>query len=204
MVVIATSILLAVLGLWLMVGAFGRLRRRPMRGVLRLMTGGTLAALAALLWLASLSLHGFYRLTGEAPVAEIRFTQIAPQRYAAMLTTTGGDGVTYELAGDEWQLDARILKWRGYAQVLGFANRYRLERLGGRYRDLAAERRAPRTVVDLAADPPLDLWAIIDRHPRWLPLVDTVYGSAAYLPMRDGARYLITLGASGLIAREAE
>jgi len=200
----AISILLAVTGLWLMAGALGRLRRRPVRGALRMMTGGTLTALAALLWLAALSLQGFYRLTGEAPVAEIRFTQIGAQRYTATLTTVGGGGTAYELAGDEWQLDARVLKWHGYAQVLGFDNRYRLERLGGRYRDLAAERHAPRTVVDLAADPPFDLWAVIDRHPHWLPLVDAVYGSAAYLPMRDGARYLISLGASGLIAREAE
>jgi hypothetical protein len=34
-----------------------------------------------------------------------------------------------------------------------------------------------------------------------LPFVDAVFGNAVYLPMADGARYQVTLGQSGLIAR---
>ena len=38
-------------------------------------------------------------------------------------------------------------------------------------------------------------------HPRWLPFVDAVYGSATYMPMADGARYQVSITQSGLIAR---
>ena len=31
--------------------------------------------------------------------------------------------------------------------------------------------------------------------------MDAVYGSAAYLPLSDGARYAVVLGPSGLLAR---
>ena len=45
------------------------------------------------------------------------------------------------------------------------------------------------------------MWALAQAQPRWLPFVDAIYGSATYLPMADGARYEVTLGQSGLIAR---
>ena len=47
----------------------------------------------------------------------------------------------------------------------------------------------------------LDLWRIAERHGNWLPVLDAVYGSAAYLPMSDGAEYRIWLSQSGLVAR---
>jgi len=39
------------------------------------------------------------------------------------------------------------------------------------------------------------------RYGRWLSFVDVVYGSAAYLPMVNGARREISVTQSGLIAR---
>ena len=39
------------------------------------------------------------------------------------------------------------------------------------------------------------------RHGRWLSFVDAVYGSAAYLPMANGAPWGISVTQSGFIAR---
>ena len=82
-----------------------------------------------------------------------------------------------------------MLKWRGFANLLGLDARYRLERLGGRYVEIEQERSAARSVYALGAAPALDLWLLARAYPRWLPFVDAVYGSATYLPMADGARY---------------
>ena len=76
-----------------------------------------------------------------------------------------------------------------------------VERIGGRYRDIEQERTGQRTVYPLSENPGLDLWMLSTRYPRWLPVVDAVYGSATYMPMADGARYEISITQSGLIAR---
>ena len=162
----------------------------------------TLVALAALAVAVALNLRTYGRLTHEEPVAELSFQARGPQRWQATLTTVPDlSKQSFELAGDEWQLDARVLKWRGWATLLGLDARYRLERVSGRYRDIQQERSAPRTVYPLGEEPAFDLWALARDYPQWLPFVDAVYGSATYLPMADGATYEVALTQSGLIAR---
>lgn len=168
---------------------------------------GTVTALAlvAAIGLAvavALNLRTYARLTYEQPVAELSFQARGPQRWQATLVTVPDLAKqSFDLAGDEWQLDARVLKWRGWANVLGLDARYRLERVSGRYEDIAQERSAPRTVYALGEPPAFDLWSLARDYPDWLPFVDAVYGSATYLPMADGAAYEVMLTQSGLIAR---
>lgn len=181
--------------------------RRLFRARLFAATKSTLAALlllasAAALLVVSSNLRSYARLTHEEPVGELAFAAQGPQHFRATLTRVpSGDVQDFLLDGDEWQLDARVLKWQGFANLLGLDTRYRLERVSGRYRDIDQERTGPRTVYALAADSPIDLWAIARAHPSWLPFVDALYGSATYLPMADGARYRVTISQTGLLAR---
>jgi len=196
---------LAVAGLLLAGRGVARLRRlRVASGCASGAGGCALLALGIALAAAGLNLHTYQRLTAEAPVATLEISRSGQERYHVELAPAdGGIARTYELAGDEWQLDARILRWRGPVTLLGLDTRYRLERLAGRYRDAdTASSRLP-TVHDLAGDRGLDLWGLASRHGRWLPLVDARYGSATYLPLADGARYTVTIARDGLIARPA-
>jgi hypothetical protein len=60
----------------------------------------------------------------------------------------------------------------------------------------------PRTVIDFSQAGPLDLLDLRKQFPRWLPEVDTVFGSGAYLPLVDGGHYSISLMRTGaLVAR---
>lgn len=155
--------------------------------------------------LGGASLLGYRRLTAETAVAAIDARRLAPQRYAVAVTTPDGVRREVELQGDDWQLDAQVIKWRSTAVLLGAPPLYRLDRVGGRYRDVAQEREAPRSVAALGPSRPLDLWRLKQRFPRWLPWVDADYGSAAYLPLVDGGRYTVTLSAvGGLVARPAD
>lgn len=166
------------------------------------LTGLLLLAAAALAFVVSLNLHTYERLTYEQPVAQIVFEERGPQRFRATLTEIpAGEMKMFVLAGDEWQLDARVLKWRGWANLFGLDAQYRLERVSGRYRDLTQERTAERTVYGLSENPGVDLWDLSTRYPQWVPFVDAIYGSATYLPMAHSARYEISLTQSGLIAR---
>ena len=159
---------------------------------------GSVAAVVAM------NLRTYARLTYEQPVLFIEFESLAPQRFAATVTrATRTEPQRFELAGDEWQVDARVLKWSGVANVLGLDAYYRLERINGRYSDIEQERTAARSVYSLHEDTRFDLWAFARSHPSWVPFLDGFYGTAAFLPMASGARFEVTLSQTGLVARPA-
>jgi hypothetical protein len=199
----AVVALIAVFGLLLLALACQRLfRARFFAAAGSALTGILLLTAAALLFVVSMNLHTYARLTHERAVAEIVFEARGPQRYRATLAQVpSGEMQMFVLAGDEWQLDARVLKWKGWANLLGLDAQYRLERVSGRYREIEQERKDTRTVYALSENPGVDLWALSADYPRWLSFVDAVYGSATYMPMADGARYEVSITQSGLIAR---
>ena len=199
----AVVLLIAVFGLLLLALACQRLfRARFVAAAGSGLMGALLLACAALFFVVSLNLHTYNRLTYEQPVAEIVFEARGPQHYRATLAQVpSGELQMFMLAGDEWQLDARVLKWKGWANLLGLDAQYRLERVSGRYRDIEQERHGERTVYPLAENPGLDLWKLTLDYPSRLPFVDAVYGNAAYMPMTDGARYEVSITQTGLIAR---
>ena len=176
-------------------------RGKIITGCLEGLAGLLLLAISALVMVISINLSTYDRLTYEALVAEVEFRERAPQHFWAYVTFPHTRAAGYDLQGDEWQLDARILKWHGIAFVLGLDTVYRLERLSGRYRDIAQEKTAERTVYSLGDDCGLDLWSIVQKYGTWLPWVDTIYGSATYLPMVDRAQYSVTISAAALLAR---
>jgi len=194
--------ILVLLGLYMLVrGLLRILARRPVRGSLRLAWGLILVLTGALIGSIGLNLRSYHRLTQEQQLCQIWFSAVGPQDYAAEIHYPDGRFRSVQLKGDAWQLDARVLKWKGYATVLGLDTRYRLERITGRYRDVSQERSAPHSVYALSEDESFNLLRILGRHPDWAPWVDATYGSATYLPMADGARYSVTLGTGGLLAR---
>ena len=196
-------IVFAVLGVILFLLGVQRVwRRRVMTGSLEGLVGLLLLAVAALVAAIFMNLYTYDRLTHESPVAEVRFQGIEPQHFWADVMIKNNTQ-TLDLRGDEWQIDARVLKWHGAAVLIGFDTLYRLDRLSGRYRDLSKERTGPRTVYSLSEEPGLDLWMIAKRYARWIPWVDAVYGSATYMPMVDGAHYTVSVSSSGLLARPA-
>lgn len=132
----AIVLLIAIFGLLLLALACQRLfRARFIAAAGSGFTGALLLAIAGLLFVVSVNLHTYNRLTHEQPVAEIVFEARGPQRYRATLAQVpSGEMQMFMLAGDEWQLDARVLKWKGWANLLGLDAQYRLERVSGRYR----------------------------------------------------------------------
>ncbi len=196
------TLLLLTAGLVLFVLGLRRIwRGRLLAGGVTGGTGVLLVSLAMLLAAVAGNLHTYRRLTHEAEVASLRFERTGAETFRAYLTTPDGRTRLFDLRGDEWQLDARVLKWHGLATLLGLDSGYQLERLQGRWRDPERQARERPTVHDLRPRGGLDLWAFARRHPGWIPWVDAIYGSAVYLPMAHGARYRITIGTQGLVAR---
>ncbi len=199
---IAALAIAGIVGLGLCFGGATRIvRRKLISGSTFSLSGVVLTLMAGLgLGIAS-NLYTYQRFIHEQPVAELQFQRINDARFVARLKEPSGEIHQWELLGDEWQLDARVLRWHGVATLMGFDPLYRLERISGRYRNVARERTEARTIYALSEDAGLDLWQLARHYQRWLPWVDATYGSATYLPMVDKARYAVQLSASGLIAR---
>lgn len=171
-------------------------------GFCRGLFGFFLIGVAAVVAVMAFDLYSYKQVLQEQPVATINFDKIEEQHYFAVLSDKNGREQRVELRGDQWQLDARIVKWKGYLAGFGLKPAYRLERLSGRYYDIEQETTEKRTAYSV--HPSLfgvDVWQIINDHPEWLPVVDAVYGSATYLPMKDGALFEISLSNTGLVAR---
>ena len=170
-------------------------RLRPQRRLVGLL----LAALAGVSVLLALSLVQFFRLTADAPVAEIRVSRQADNQYLVSAQAQGLGARDYTLYGDEWQIDAKVVRWRLPALVAGAPPLYRLERLSGRYRDAGREQSATRSVHVLDDWPAPDISAVKRWLPGWLPFVDVTYGSAAYMPLFDGAHYQVLFDPRGAL-----
>jgi hypothetical protein len=198
----ALIVVCALLGLLFLVASVRRLRRRRvMGGMAHGATALILFLLAAVAVLIGSNLKTYQRLSYEQPAGELQLSRTGERQFNAVLSYPGGERANFELRGDEWQVDARVLKWRAFANLIGFDTAYRLERIGGRYSNIEDERAQPRTVYALNTAGRVDPWELIHRYHSWVPWMDALYGSATYLPMSDGALYEIKVSQSGLVAR---
>lgn len=171
-------------------------------GWLRGMFGLALLALAVFFAFIALDIFSYRQIQGEQTVATVSFSQKDSQEYEVLVAIPDEEEQAYTLKGDQWQLDARIVKWKGPLLQLGIKPGYRLDRLSGRYYSLEQERREPPSVYAFSESPMgVDVWRWLREAKQQLPIVDTVYGSATYLPMADGAVFDIRLSGAGLISR---
>ncbi|WP_459616473.1 hypothetical protein [Bordetella sp. 2513F-2] len=178
-------------------GADGRrsFRLRPVRRLVGLL----LLALACVSAMLAFSLVQFQRLVSDRPIMDVRMVQQGEREYLVSIQPEGREPREYTLRGDQWQVDARMIRWRLPALLAGVPPVYRLERLSGRYRDVEQERTGERSVHDLQDGSIPDLADLKRVFPNWLPFVDVEFGSAAYMPMLDGARYRVYLDPRGAL-----
>jgi hypothetical protein len=179
--------------------------RRPFRAMHRFAWMLVFFLLALLAGGSGLALRGYRLLTRETPVATISARALGKQEFAVRADFPYGSHASGALRGDEWQLDARVIKWQPTAVTLGAQPLYRVDRLSGRYRDPSQAQAAPLSLLVLGGDSVIDLWQVKQRFPQWLPWIDADFGSAAYLPLADGARYSVSISPlGGLVARPAD
>lgn len=198
----ALTIVCALLGVLFFAVSVRRLRRRRLLGGMAHGGAGIILTLLAMtVALIGGNLRTYQRLSNERPAGELQLSRTGERQYNAVLSYPNGERANFALRGDEWQVDARVLKWRVFANLLGFDTVYRLERISGRYSKIEEERSQPRTVYDLNGAGRVDPWELVHRYHSWVPWMDALYGSATYLPMSDGALYDIKVSQSGLLAR---
>lgn len=181
-------------------GAKDSLGRRHFRlRPIRRLVGLLLIALAATSGLLALTLVQFVRLTTDLPVAEVSMQEQAPRSFLVTVRMQDKGEHRYTLVGDQWQIDAKVIRWKLPALLAGAPALYRFERLSGRYADVEQEKTGVRSVYGLSDWPIPDLAMLKRAFPHWLPFVDVQYGSAAYMPMMNDAKYVVYIDPRGAV-----
>ena len=195
----------AVLSLILFAVGISAMRRRSWVGSLGGGGMGTLLlSLAALAGTLGLSTQGYRAFTHEELAATVTTVPTGPQAFQAYVQFPDGRSHTLPVAGDQLMVDAHILKWHPWANVLGLHTHYELDRLTGRYREIEEERTLTRTVHSLKEEKPVDLFHLVRDHHLLTFLVDAEYGSATYIEVDRPARFEVRVSTTGLLIREVE
>lgn len=188
-------------GVLLAFGGLGRLfKLKPFSGGFRFLFGVGFLGAAGIISVVGLNLQTYKRLTFERPVAVLSFvTTGVSEQYSVNMTYPGGEQSVLLLNGDEWILNARVVKFKAFSNLLGYNSVYRLERLDGRFQDVG--RASEFNSHSLSVNPGIDVVSMaIDNGGRF-GVEDARYGSAVYNPMQDGLSFIVCMTQTGLIAR---
>jgi hypothetical protein len=201
---VLAAIVLGAFGLVLIgAGLASLVRLRVARFTVRTLVGLLLVALGTLAGGLALGVQGYHALTREDLAARISVQPLAPQQFSAIVRYPDGRSRTFNLAGDEIYVDAHILKWKPIANVVGLHTAYELDRIAGRYQELAQERAATRTVYLLRDERPVELFRLRQRYTFLAPLYDAEYGSATFVQVKEPTELELRVSTSGLLLREA-
>jgi hypothetical protein len=204
LVVIAGVLVVLAAGFFL--AGLGALKRRRLFGSAASLTlGFLLLSLAGLSATVAVAIQGYRAFTREEVVAVVSTRPTGDQTFNATFVLPDGSERTFSLAGDEFYVDAHILKWKPLANVLGLHTGYELDRVAGRYASVEDELERPRTVFSLRQDKPVDMFELRRRFPPlFRPLVDAEYGSATFMLANERARFEVLVSTTGLLARAVE
>lgn len=154
---------------------------------------------AVLLWSLAADFATYRLLHDGQPIAELYFERTGSKSFRTTLTRLPHGRIqVFEMAGDQWRIDARTLSWRNEAGRLGLVPRYRLEQLNAR--DTSSEVGPEQSVTgyDLGEDPEPDVWTKARDASPWARQVDAQLAHGPWRPMAHGARFGIRLQHDGL------
>jgi hypothetical protein len=201
---IVLIIVCGVLSLVFFIVAIGALRHKKLLGsVIRLLLSALFLTLAALFGTITIATIGYRALTYEETAATVRIEPLAAKSFMAYFVFPDGRHASYKLAGDELYVDAHILKWKHFVNILGLHTAYELDRVSGRYIDVQDELVSPRTVFLLSQDKPLNMFNLRQRYFFLGQVLDAEYGSATFINSDKPAIFEIRVATTGLIIRDS-
>lgn len=179
-------------------------RKRVSRGLLSLLVCLLFASCASLAATILVSSIGYRALTKEEVAATVQILPLGDQSFQARFRFPDDQEKTFRLAGDEFYVDAHILKWKSVGNLIGLHTLYELDRVGGRYRQLEDEKYRERTLFSLKDNKPLDLFNLARKYRFLNPFIDAEYGSATFTTAAQPDSFKIMVSTTGLLVRTIE
>ena len=148
-----------------------------------------------------LGTQGYNALTKEEFAANIKVTPTGEQSFHARMEFSDGQYQVFSLKGDELMVDAYVLKWKPWANVLGLHTAFRLDRIRGRYKDLQDEKNNQATVFAINAKSGAGLAEWRQEYSALSVLLDVEHGSASFVNANEPAEYQLAITTNGLLIR---
>lgn len=165
---------------------------------LRGTAGVLLVVIAGYFVLFSASLFSYQQVSGVSPLATVSFERNDVQNWAVTVAEANGNRRQFNLLGDLWQLDVRLLRYAGPLSAFGANPLFQLEQLSGRYITMEDQQEKDRSEFRLSPGSFLgyDLWTRV--HEGGSLMIDASRSSLVLVPIADGAIYEVRLDERGL------
>ncbi len=199
---LTVSAIFLVLSVLFLIAAVAAIKKGQLFGtVTSFVLAMLLLTLAALFGTFTIATQGYRALIHEEVAAVIKVEPTGYRTFRAHFRFPDGREASFELAGDDLYVDAHILKWKPLVNILGMHTYYELDRVAGRYADIADERTKARTIFPLAHEKPLNMFSLRQRYRFLEPLVDAEYGSASFVSADRPAELELRISTTGLMIR---
>jgi hypothetical protein len=200
----------ALVGALMLFGGIGRVfKARFASGMFRVLFGGVALAGAAIFGLIGLNLQTYAQLTKERLAGQVVLTKPAgadefTYNAAVDLADNGklrGAPTNFEVKGEHFRIEGPVLKWKGWASVLGLDSVFRVDHIEGVYVDTECQNRfyAGRQDLNEKGGPKDQFATIRNLGESWklVNAVDVLYIDGPRVPMGDGAVYNIKATQAG-------
>ncbi|WP_276487004.1 hypothetical protein [Ectopseudomonas mendocina] len=134
--------------------------------------------------------------THEDPIMVIAFEKGEGREYLAKIESPRSLRGEYLIQGEQWRIDARFIKMKYWANLLGLESRHSLDRLQGRYISIQDENSLPSTAHQLS-DSEGSHFTIFG----WSPFLDIEYGSSTYQEIDPEKKFTVFKTPTGIITR---
>ncbi len=184
---------------------FASLKKKKFFGSIRNFVFAFLMLTLSLLFgTISISIRGYNAFTREELAASVEIIPVDEQLFVAQIIFPDSSVKQYNLEGDEFYIDAHILKWKSLANIFGIHTLYELDRVAGRYSKIEDEANKNRTVYSIAEDKIIDIFDLRIKYPLLSFIVDAQYGSASFVAVDKHRKLNVMVSTTGLLIRDAE
>jgi hypothetical protein len=151
--------------------------------------------------MVTIGTQGYKSLTKEEMIAIVKVIPRGQRNFDVRLIFNNGQQQVLSLKGDQFLIDAYILKWQPWANILGLHTAYRLERASGRYLDIEQEKAATRTVFAIKNTQSAGIAEWRKQYKILSLLLDVENGSASFIDVDQAASYQLFVTTNGLLIR---
>jgi len=148
--------------------------------------------------------HGYRALVKEDAIATITVSPTGEQKFHARMDFPDGTHQVFSINGDELMVDAYVLKWKPWVNILGLHTAYRLDRIRGRFQDIDEERNQPQSIYAINAKSGKGIAQWREDYQFLSLLLDVEHGSASFVSANQKKKFQLAVTTNGLLIRPVE
>lgn len=147
---------------------------------------------------------GYKALTHEIAAADLSISPNGEQTFHTRMEFPDGSHQIFQIDGDQLMVDAYILKWKPWTNVLGLKTAYRLDRIRGRYNDINEEKSKPASIYAINSKSNKGIAQWREDYKFLSFLLDVEHGSASFVSAEVPKELQLSVTTSGLVLRPKE